>query len=452
MNKHRIILAAIMAGTVLPAVAQTTLGGYFTDGFLYRHQMNPALSNDESYFSMPALGNINVAQRGDLGLGDLLFVANGKTVTFMHPDVSISDALKNVQSTNRMDNNMRVEILSWGKRMNKGYLTFDLGLRTDVGVSLPGAFFRLAKEGPANQSYDLSHIEIYGQGYGELAIGYSHRVNRNLEVGGKVKLLAGIANVHGQADDVHLTLANDHWEASVEAEVDASMKGLKYKCDDPQTKMIDGIDMDGGGVSGFGVAFDLGASYRINDDWRVDLALLDLGFLSWSNNHLASTDGRRTLNTQSYIFNVDGDASNAFGDELDRLTEDLGDLFKFKDMGDKGSRTTGLAATLNVGAEYRIPVYSELSVGALSSTRFAALGAWTEFRLSANYAPCHWFSMSVSGAAGTFGPSFGWLLNLHPRGFNLFAGMDSMGAPFTSDGIPCARNAHMNIGINFPLK
>lgn len=42
--------------------------------------------------------------------------------------------------------------------------------------------------------------------------------------------------------------------------------------------------MDGFGLNGFGVALDLGAEYKINDDWRVSAAVMDLGFINWSNN------------------------------------------------------------------------------------------------------------------------------------------------------------------------
>ena len=32
---------------------------------------------------------------------------------------------------------------------------------------------------------------------------------------------------------------------------------------------VDDVDVDGFGLNGFGVALDLGAEYKINDDWRV---------------------------------------------------------------------------------------------------------------------------------------------------------------------------------------
>ncbi|WP_308267608.1 DUF5723 family protein [Prevotella sp.] len=32
------------------------------------------------------------------------------------------------------------------------------------------------------------------------------------------------------------------------------------------------------------MAFDLGAVYKINDDWTVSAALIDLGYINWNNN------------------------------------------------------------------------------------------------------------------------------------------------------------------------
>ena len=76
------------------AVAQHTNSGYFLDGYLFRYQMNPAIGNNQNYVSMPGINNINVAERGTLGVTDIFYNVNGKTTTFLNPEVSADEAMK----------------------------------------------------------------------------------------------------------------------------------------------------------------------------------------------------------------------------------------------------------------------------------------------------------------------------------------------------------------------
>lgn len=80
------IVLAWMLSTVI-VIAQNAQTGYFTDGYLYRHRMNPAIANEKNYASL-ALGNNNFSFRGNLALKDVFYQVDGKTATFMHPDLS----------------------------------------------------------------------------------------------------------------------------------------------------------------------------------------------------------------------------------------------------------------------------------------------------------------------------------------------------------------------------
>ncbi len=120
-------------------------------------------------------------------------------------------------------------------------------------------------------------------------------------------------------------------------------------------------------------------------------------------------------------------------------------------MGNIGKRKVGLGATLNVGVDYTLPVYRKLHFGLLSSTRFQGEYTWSEVRLSANVAPVKCFSADANVAVGTYGVGFGWLLNLHTKGFNLFLGMDHTLGKVTKEYAPLSSNASVNFGMNFPF-
>lgn len=166
---------------------------------------------------------------------------------------------------------------------------------------------------------------------------------------------------------------------------------------------------------------------------------------------VASTNGVKTVNTDRYTFEPNDNAENGptFDDEWDKLRDDLSAIYELEDMGDKGSITRALNATVNIGAQYDLPFYNRLNLGLLNTTRISGEYTWTDFRLSANIAPCKIFSASVNGGMGTFGASFGWMLNLHVTGFNFFVGSDHTPWKLAKQGVPLSSNASLNLGINF---
>lgn len=107
-----------------------------------------------------------------------------------------------------------------------------------------------------------------------------------------------------------------------------------------------------------------------------------------------------------------------------------------------------LGATLNIGAEYAFPLYNKLHFGFLSSTRINGKYSWSEGRISANVAPIKWFDAGVNYAISSFGSSFGWLLNFHPRGFNFFIGMDHLMGKVSPQFIP-VKSGNMNVSLGF---
>ena len=104
-----------------------------------------------------------------------------------------------------------------------------------------------------------------------------------------------------------------------------------------------------------------------------------------------------------------------------------------------------------------MPFYDGLSVGIMSSTTFKGPYTKTSNRLYANLKPCNWFSMSVNGALSSFGGGFGFILGLHPKGFNFFIGSDYLMTQFakaTDNGIPYPYGKlrmQMNFGMSFSI-
>lgn len=465
MRQHPILAALLLAAAALPATAQRLNSAWFTEGYLYRHTLNPAFGNDSTtYVALPALGNATVRTMGNFGYGDIvrhnpLYPGRSakKMTTFMNP--YIDDALDGFASgANRVGADVGVTILSAGFRAWGGYNTVGLGLRATTDVRLPYELLDFARNA-TNRRYDIGDIDVQAQGFAELAFGHSRPIGDQWRVGGKLKLLFGLGRAEASMSDVTAELdQNDRWRVSADAQANVSVKGWQWKSEQKeynsparegqQYDYVNDVDVDGFGLGGFGLAVDLGAQYRLDGTWTFSASLLDLGFIHWSESHLAANEERE------FVFEGFHDVSMVDGNELsldnqaDEYGDQIADFAHLRDQGDQGGRTTGIGATVNLAAEYRLPVYDKLRFGALSTTRVNGKFSWTEGRLSANWAPLGCLDGGVSVALGTFGASLGWIVNLHAPGFSLFLGMDHTLGKLSKEGIPLSSNASVSVGMN----
>ena len=454
MNKY--IKTAILSATAVlsfGAVAQNTNSAYFIEGYTHRHELNPAFGNEKNYISIPAVGNINAAMRGTIGLENIFYNVDGQTTTFLNPAVDAS-FLNDINDLSRLGGDMNFSLMSAGFKAFNGYNTVSINVKGNINSLIPKTLFSFMKEGLENKTYDISNFDIHTDVYGEIALGHSHQLGDKWRIGGAVKFILGGANVDARFNKAQLTLGEDAWSAVTNAEIQASVNGLNYETEiNEATKheYVSGMEADESGLNGFGMAVDLGAEFKPNKYWSISVALLDLGYIKWNNNMVASTGGDKSFTTDAYSFSVDADAPNFIGDELEKMVDDLSAIYELEDMGDMGPRTTALAATLNIGAEFALPVYDKLKFGLLNSTRFQGDYTWTEFRLGANINPVKPLSLGANVAVGTYGWGFGWMANVNVTGFNLFLGMDRTLGKLTKEGLPLSSNGSVNLGVNIPF-
>lgn len=459
-NIKSIIVVAVL-GIASTATAQNLNSGYFNDGYLYRHDVNPAFGNDQGYVAMPVIGNLNLGMSSNLRVDKVFYNVNGHTALFLNPEVSDEKFLRGIKRKHKIYEDLKLQVLGTGFKGMGGYNTIEINARQSLQLNVPGSLLRLAKEGAQNQSYQINKLAAHADAYAELALGHSRQLDDYFRVGGKAKLLLGVANMDADFRKALLTLGEDEWTAITDAKVQTNLKSMKYKMEEKmrgaegeETKhrYVSGIDDTKWGVDGVGVAFDLGAEYKVDDNWSFSAAVLDLGFINWKNNYVASTKGEHIVNTNKYLFSLDDEQNNSFEKEGDRLMADLASLYELDDLGDQGSRSRMLATTINAGVEYTPDFYKKMTIGLLSSTRVAGKYTTTEIRLSANVAPTSTFSASATFAVNSFGADLGWLINFHPCGFNIFLATDhQLFGKMSKQWIPLSGNANVNIGINFPF-
>ena len=463
INKYMAL--GLLSMCSLHAMAQQLNSAYFTNDYKFRHTMNPAYGNEQNYVSMPGFGNVNVSLMGNFGYEDVIFdnpmfpsTSKDRLTTFMNPYISTADALKGFNSgDNKILGDVSITVLSAGFKGFGGYNTVELNARTSFGVSMPYELFEFAKN-TGNRTYNIGNISANGQAFAELAFGHSRQINEKLRVGAKVKLLFGAGRGDVNIDNVKADLAaDDKWTVSGHAKSEVSVKGFTYKTEEKEYKeegrgtyqYVNDVDVDGAGLGGFGLAFDLGGVYKINNDFTVSAALLDLGFIKWSNNMVAVNGGEEFVFNGFHDVAVNEDrGGSTLSMQGDKYSDQLADFANLQDKGDEGGRTTGIGATLNLGCEYTLPVYRKITFGVLSSTRFRGDYSWTEARVSANWTPLKWIDGGVNMAFGSYRNSFGWVLNFHPKGYNFYVGMDHTLGKVSKEFIPLNSNAAVSVGMS----
>lgn len=461
LNKYILSLICATAASGV-AFGQAAYSGYFLENYIHRYELNPAMASTDNnnFVAMPVLGNLNVGMHGNTGISSLFYNRNingtDKTVLFTNENVSTEEALKKIHDKNRVGFGLNMDLLAVGFKALGGMNAVTIGAVADAEIMLPGSVFRMAKEGITNDTYDIKNLRFNANAYAKIQLNHSRDIKQlpGLRVGAAVKFLLGLANIDARLNEAQMVLGEDTWRITSNAEVMANIKGASFKqkySEKHDNYYVDGLEMDGFGVNGFGLGFDLGATYKWRD-FQFSLALLDLGFISWSNGIKATSDGTHEVSTSDYTFTIGKeDLPEGEKSEWDKFTDNLSKLYELKDDGKAGSRTTGLRATLNWGVQYTLPYYRNLTFGMVNTTKFNGSFTWTDFRFSANVRPVKCLSASANFAAGTYGVAFGWLVNLNVEGFNLFLGMDRTMGKLAKQGIPLNSNAEVNLGMNFPF-
>ena len=426
----RIIVILVTMLTAISLYAQHNhRTGYFLDGYTYKYKINPAFGADRGYFAIPVAGFTSASLETPLKLSGLLYPTgnNGELVTFLDPSVSLDDVMKGVKNMNPINVNADLGILSFGFNTKKSFHTIDLSVKADARMNVPGALFSWAKE--SVETLDMSKLALNADARLELSYGYSRAILKNARFGFRIKLLAGLAKAQYQMDNLQLAAAQDKWTVQstgsgyYSAPVQLLTEGYDNRLSgidipDDYNVIIDNLIS----ARNIGAAIDLGFSIDVIKYLTISASVTDLGVITWNNAYmLASPESYWTYDGFEGIGNEQMD----WNQQLEQLGNELLGLVHPRVTSEGEKKLDMLSMTAHLGVELRMPFWQRLSVGALASARIDGPYSWYEGRASANLALFRWFSFSGSYAYSTFGESYGAALNFHPKGLNLFVGIDS---------------------------
>lgn len=387
--------------------------GYFMDNATHRHLLNPALVPGQGYFSIPALGSFDFDLKSNLRLNQFLYpgaTSNDQLVSFMHESVTPEVFLNELSDVNFLRVSPRISLLSFGAFFGKSFWTFDVATRINAGVTIPKELFSFLKQGmssTAGNRYEIFNLKLGADVLGEVSLGASYPIGDNIRVGGKAKMLLGVARAEAGLEEMIIDMRPDKWTVSSKGVMDIHADGLTFTTDNDG--FVDGVDGTPGGLAGSGFAFDLGGSWQPLEYLEVSVSLLDLGSIGWKKemNRVAKAQGTTSFSGLSSI-NFDDDTED---DPFSELADDFAKMAQFKEVSISENKSVALAPVLNIGVEGKV-LDDKLSLGLLYSNRMIPDNNIQEFTTVLNLRPFSLLNLAASysilnGSQSAFGLGMG---------------------------------------------
>jgi hypothetical protein len=257
------------------------------------YQMNANPATDLPYVSVMSLviGNTGLSvQNTSLHYDNAFdFDAQGR------PEVlNLRKLANSLKENNFVGLNVDVDLFTLYRRLNKGMITINYGIKAQSDVKYSDGLFKLLGYGngafvgennPVKVNMDVNAV-----GYQEFAVGYQRNITDQLSVGGRAKVLFGVANVTTDVIDAKLFTDAETYALRLQENIGvrAALPNAVYVNEAGELKG-DGPFSVGELFRNPGFGFDLAAEYRFDERFSAVAAVHDLGFIHWGKNNISMT-------------------------------------------------------------------------------------------------------------------------------------------------------------------
>lgn len=362
MKRLIIVICVAFSQSVL---AQHELVLHFADSISQSSFTNPAfrIQGGKSSYSMP---NFSANFISPFAASQISTEKEGQRT------LDFKKVFEAAQPVNRLWSNIELQTIGLTLGMNRFTLSFHNSIKGNANMSVSKDLIGGFTYGNARylgKTMDLSSA-FNASFHSELGLGGAYKFNEHLTVGGRVKLLSGLANVSTLKQN--LTLQTDSVDYKITFNTDFDLRTSGFKTMDNFLKgnyVLGDIFIS----PNSGWSFDLGATYQIGK-LRIDASIIDLGgSINWTN------DVKTYTSKGQYVFT--GSKSDDFFsfDKLDEeeVQDSLKAALNIKENStgeiiSKLPMKTYLGATYHISPKWRIGIlmYTE-SWNNISQTDFA---------------------------------------------------------------------------------
>lgn len=426
--KYYILSFIIVLASTSLLQAQHINTMYFLENAPLRHTINPAFQPvSKIYITLPVLGYTSLAiGNKEICMQDLIFTnESGETITALHPCAE-GQLWNKLPKLWNIDADINLNLMGFGRRIkDSGYLTMNISEHIIAGIGLPKTLFSPLL-GQSIENLDLQSLNLSATVYSSVSFGYSHKINEQWSVGGKLKFLMGSTHISGQFDEFSFMSNTDVAtlkgignlrQAGLldvrmflgEEEIESPVEDNEYI----EEGVIDGESTNNQEVineiltyvkpQGYGGAIDLGFTYKPIEQLQLAVSVTDLGLIHWHTGSIGCVQidttftGVGEFNYSDYVVNGEFQ-SEQFKTDVQTNLEKYGSAIHIEDIIDH-SFNQMLTANLNIGIDANF-WKNRIGIGVYSHTRFFNMlnnfFVTEEVTVGAAFRPANWFNLALT--------------------------------------------------------
>lgn len=327
--------------------AQNIYTGYYSNAFLLKSNLNPAAFPEENVIlGFPAFSNFNFGMQLPLSLNELFEKGKDDSLRLNIPSIPSFIDYNDVLSLN-----VRHQIFYLGFKVGKKKNIFTyIGdeIVADFRLRLSSSLVDYFTNGNAqflNRQMNFNNEQLNGSIYNSLFIGISSTINDKLNIGTRLKILNGIGNVNTKK--INLGFYTDStsvpiYQTNILADMNINTSGMGLITD----------TLSHNPLINSGFAFDIGASYKYNNQLEFSVALNDIGSINWAeeNNQFYTTEGEVEFIIDGLTYSSSGDEN--LENQLEEITDSL--ISIMEPIKTSGSYKTKLNSSLYLGLSYSL--------------------------------------------------------------------------------------------------
>lgn len=206
--------------------------------------------------------------------------------------INIAKLEKRVHPWNYLKTQLNVNLLALGFKYEDYYFSFDLSNKTDFKFGYPDDYIKIVHGNGYFMGKNYLELAPFltAVNYNEMAFGVSEKLSKRLTIGGKFKLLKGVANAQITNSYARLYTDENTYDllAKAKIKINASFPvTIQYDTLNlPTEASLNEINVMQDFVfnKNTGAAADFGFIYRYSKEITLSGSILDLGFIRWASN------------------------------------------------------------------------------------------------------------------------------------------------------------------------
>ncbi len=286
---------------------------------------NPAYNIDKRvHVGIPVLSNVHL----DVGSSGVvlydLFADNSIPV-----EEKFRSALGQMKANDAFMLNQKTTVLDAGYRLNReDYLSFGYYQELDFYSNFPKSMAELFYEGTSfiNKRYTIEGYAMQAELLGVYHVGLQRKVDKDVSIGGRVKLYSGVFNVSSKKNKGYMYTDinedNQYVHGLSIVDVGARTSGVISV----EEESIDDSNIGQRFFLGnLGLGLDLGMTYSLKNDFVLSASITDIGFV-YNSRNVSNYHVLGSFRTDGIALDFDEEHPTEYWEELESEFSDAVDI------------------------------------------------------------------------------------------------------------------------------